>query len=185
MSAFCLRTKTVANVFPATAVLFANHSNCADAVSFRLYTVKLHDLISELEDPDLMYKMEVTSVLETVGNQTYSVPVEYLFENGPVTFPAGTMMIDLIDIDDERVTDERKQYTLEHMSKSGELAYNADKYAVKAMGGEDALVGAQGVLTLWILGPFSIPLYPPFIVCCAFSLLIFYTIQPFVFCCII
>jgi len=136
--------ETVAKVFPTTAVLFANHSNCAD-ISFRLYTLKLHDLISEREDPDLMYRMELMSVLERIGNTTRDVPLESLFVNGPVMFPTGTMMIDLVDVDDATVADERKEYTLAHMSKSGELAYNADKYAVKAMGGEDTFVGAQGV----------------------------------------
>merc|ERR1712083_297311 len=84
------------------------------------------------------------SVLETIGKTTSDVPLESLFLNGPITFPTGTMMIDLIDVDDATVADERKSFTLAHMSKSGELAYNADKYAVKAMGGEDTLVGAQG-----------------------------------------
>lgn len=136
--------ETVANVFPTTAVVFANHSTGADVVSFRLYTVKLQDLISELEDPDLLYRMELMRVLETIGNTTSDVPLESLFVNGPLTFPTGTMMIDLIDVDDANVADERKQYTLGQMSKSGELAYNADKYAVMAMGGEDTFVGAQG-----------------------------------------
>merc|ERR1719195_88655 len=75
--------ETVADVFPTTAVLFANHSTCADVVKFRLYTVKLHDLISELEDPDLIYRIEITNVLETIGNSTRSVPHEELFGFGP------------------------------------------------------------------------------------------------------
>jgi len=136
--------ETVANVFPTTAVVFANHSTSEDMVSFRLYTVKLQDLVSELEDPDLLYKMELMSVFETIGNTTSDVPLEGLFVKGPLTFPVGTMMIDLIDIDDANVPDERKQYTLGYMSKSGELAYNAEKYAVMTMDGEDTLVGAMG-----------------------------------------
>jgi len=179
----------IANVFPTTAVLFTNESATADENRIRLYTLSLLDLVSLPEDESVTYRVEVVNVTAYGSkNGTATAPmIEPMFLSkyeggGPVKFPSGSLMIDLVDVNDPGLSAERKRYTLAHMSQSGELDYQAKKLA--AADGTEGLVKAQGGLTLWLLGPFSIPLYPGFIACCAASSLIWYTIQPFVFCCI-
>lgn len=183
----------LASVFPTTAILFTNESCTRNETNFRLFTLTMLDLVTEPEDEHLIYKVEIRNATRTLNLETEQVAVDELFytrgaddvmSQSAVSFPTGTMMMDLIDIHDGSIDEERKQYTLAHMADTGELTYNADRFARSVADGGD-YVTAQGVLTLWLLGPFSIPLYPAFIVCCAFSLLIWYTIQPFLFCCII
>jgi len=183
----------VESVFPTTAILFTNESCTRNETHFRLFTLTMLDLVTEPEDEHLIYKVQIRNVSRTLKEETEEMSVDDLFysrgaddvmRRSSVSFPTGTMMMDLIDIYDTSIDEDRKQYTLAHMAESGELTYNADRFA-RSVGEGGDYVTAQGVLTLWLLGPFSIPLYPAFIVCCAFSLLIWYTIQPFLFCCII
>jgi len=180
------RHKTIENVFPTTAILFSNESATMNTTHFRLFEMTLTDLVSRPEAEPLIYKVDLKNIFETIGTKTTEhMSVDRIFGDARhMSFTMGTLMMDLIDNDDDTVAFDRRKYTLAHMADSGELMYYADKYARQAAAGGE-LVGAQGVLTLWILGPFSIPLYPAFIACCAASSLIWYTIQPFVFCCII
>lgn len=140
---------TLSNIFPTVAVLFANQSSTGCDTSFRLYTVNLLDLVAEPQDGAAMYRMEILNVTETIGTEpTYAVPLDMIFSDSrSITFPSGTMMMDLIDVDDVNVDEERKKYTIAHMSRSGELAYNADKLTRRVNGEE--LVGAQGVTSNW------------------------------------
>jgi len=175
----------IAKVFPTTAVLFTNESDTDEAVSFRLYTLSLLDLVSQPEDESVTYRVDISNVTAYGSKGTTTTPIEPMFSptynspHPPVTFPSGSLMMDLLDVNDPALSVERKRYSLAHMSQSGELDYQAKKLTEDA----DARIKAQGVATLWLLGPLSIPLYPGFIACCAASSLIFYTIQPYVFCC--
>lgn len=178
---------TLENIFPTFAVLFANMSTNANETNFRLHELVLLDLVSGWDENDdsAFYRVEILNVTQTVGDgpTTTIRPMDMFSSGRSANFPSGTLMMDLIDHTDKNVKAERVQYTLARMSETGELAYNAERFAKQSVGGD--FVGAQGVMTLWLLGPFSIPLYPAFITCCAASSLIWYLIQPFVFCCII
>jgi len=180
---------SIANVFPTTAVLFANETMTTDSTEFRLYTLQLLDLVSFPDNTALTYRVVIknaTSHRNVNGTVASAVIMDEILpsssQSAPtIMFPSGSLMIDLIDADDETIDADRRRYTLANMAKSGMLEYQANKLAASP----DGQINAQGLLSLWVLGPLSIPLYPFFFACCSASLLIWYTIQPFVFCCII
>lgn len=178
------------NVFPAVGLIFANMSDTADETKFRIYALNLLDVISQsdqsawgIDDKSTVYRVEVTNVTETVGNVTSEWTPDEVFSAGRVSFPSGTLMYDLIDYDDDTIDEERRQYTIAHLINNRQLVHNSNRFAAM-MNGADR-VGAQGVMTLWLLGPLSIPLYPIFIACCSVAIWFWYTIQPFLFCCVI
>lgn len=183
-------------VLPTTAILFANMSEYANATHFRVYALELLDVVTsqhsddvKMDSPHVLYRMNVMSVTETIGaDSTTEIPIEKILEDKTVGFAEGTMLMDLIDVDDEMISSDTRNNSLATMIATGQLAHNSERYAQQLAvesGDQNALVRAQGVLTLWLLGPFSIPLYPAFIACCAVTIWIWFLIQPFMFCCII
>lgn len=74
---------------------------------------------------------------------------------------------------------------LHHTFATGELAYNVQTF-VKAGASPGKYIKAQGVATLWVLGPISIPMYPFFIAACTASLIVCpICIQPNLFFCVV
>lgn len=182
-------------VLPTTAILFANMSDHANATNFRVYALELLDVVTshggdaKTDSPHVLYRMDVISVTETIGTEsTEEISIEKLLENNMVDFAEGTMLMDLIDVDDDMIDAVKRNNSLATMVRTGQLVHNSERFARQLAyesGNQNALVRAQGVLTLWLLGPLSIPLYPAFIACCAVTIWIWYLIQPFLFCCII
>jgi len=184
--------------FPKFAVLYVNRSipneeNETAPSHFTIFALNVKQVLNSYaigdnrtSDVAVVYLVEIIDVINPsssstrrtgeVGNK--GIPSE-------VQFDVASLFIDLSD-EDKPTHISEYSYTplsLRHIYRTGELAYNTRNFGRFGSPGE---VSAQGVLTLWMLGPFSIPLYPAFIACCTASLIFCpICIQPNLFCCVI
>jgi len=165
-------TNTIQYTLPTFAVLFASNdndntpdaytTNASSAVAPQLYSVIALDLLELISYEEEDY--DPTNSDATLCTIRYKVahnvdkisglPIEEstLYSQ---SFTEAALLIDLVDAEDISVPESRRNMTLGHMAKTGELAYNVDKLKDPNSANSIA-VQAQGVLTIGWMVPFSL-----------------------------
>jgi len=166
-------TNTIQFTLPKFAVLFASDDNddspdaayninASSDVAPQLYSVialDLLELISYEEEDYNPTNPEVTlctvryKVAHNVDNIS-GLTIEESSINSQ-SFTEAALLIDLVNAEDISIPESRRNMTLSHMAKTGELAYNVDKLKDPNSANSIA-VQAQGVLTIGWMFPFSL-----------------------------